>query len=83
MVAAYGLLLPAPVLALPRHGCINIHASLLPRWRGAAPIQRALQAGDAESGISIMRMEQTLDTGPVLPAKVLRIAPAENRSQPA
>ncbi len=77
VVAAYGLLLPAPVLALPRHGCINIHASLLPRWRGAAPIQRALQAGDAESGISIMRMEQTLDTGPVYLRKVLRIAPAE------
>lgn len=66
VVAAYGLLLPAPVLAWPRHGCINIHASLLPRWRGAAPIQRALLAGDAETGVTIMRMEAGLDTGPML-----------------
>ncbi len=66
VVAAYGLILPRPVLDAPRLGCINIHASLLPRWRGAAPIQRAIMAGDAESGITIMRMEEGLDTGPML-----------------
>ncbi len=66
VVAAYGLILPAPVLDAPRHGCLNIHASMLPRWRGAAPIQRAIMAGDAETGISIMRMQTGLDTGPVL-----------------
>ena len=66
VVAAYGLILPPPVLALPRFGCINIHASLLPRWRGAAPIQRALLAGDTQTGISIMQMDAGLDTGPVL-----------------
>ncbi|MFO1371122.1 MAG: methionyl-tRNA formyltransferase [Candidatus Competibacteraceae bacterium] len=65
VVAAYGLILPPAVLAIPRLGGINVHASLLPRWRGAAPIQRALLAGDAETGISIMRMEAGLDTGPV------------------
>ena len=66
VVAAYGIILPQAVLDLPRHGCLNIHASLLPRWRGAAPIQRAIQAGDAESGVCIMQMEAGLDTGPVL-----------------
>ena len=66
VVAAYGLLLPRDVLAIPARGCINIHASLLPRWRGAAPIQRAILAGDAETGISIMQMDAGLDTGPVL-----------------
>ncbi|HEY2628386.1 MAG TPA: methionyl-tRNA formyltransferase [Usitatibacter sp.] len=66
VVAAYGLLLPAAVLRIPAHGCINIHASLLPRWRGAAPIQRAILAGDAETGICIMQMAEGLDTGPVL-----------------
>jgi methionyl-tRNA formyltransferase len=66
IVIAYGLLLPAPILAIPRHGCINVHASLLPRWRGAAPIPRAIEAGDTETGISIMQMETGLDTGPVL-----------------
>ncbi|MEZ5777661.1 MAG: methionyl-tRNA formyltransferase [Paracoccaceae bacterium] len=66
VVVAYGLILPQAVLDVPRHGCLNIHASLLPRWRGAAPIHRALMAGDAETGISIMRMESGLDTGPVL-----------------
>jgi methionyl-tRNA formyltransferase len=66
VVAAYGLLLPLPVLAAPRLGCINIHASLLPRWRGAAPIQRAIMAGDDESGVTIMQMEAGLDTGPML-----------------
>ena len=66
VVAAYGLILPQAVLDQPRYGCINIHASLLPRWRGAAPIQRALLAGDAETGVCIMQMEAGLDTGPVL-----------------
>ena len=65
IVAAYGLILPQPILDAPRLGCVNIHASLLPRWRGAAPIQRAIWAGDMETGISIMRMEAGLDTGPV------------------
>jgi methionyl-tRNA formyltransferase len=66
VVAAYGLILPPDVLEAPRHGCINIHASLLPRWRGAAPIQRAILAGDDKSGVCIMQMEEGLDTGPVL-----------------
>lgn len=66
VVAAYGLLLPGALLALARYGAINIHASLLPRWRGAAPIQRALLAGDAETGITIMQMDEGLDTGPIL-----------------
>jgi methionyl-tRNA formyltransferase len=66
VVAAYGLILPRSVLDIPRSGCINIHASLLPRWRGAAPIQRALEAGDAETGITIMQMDEGLDTGPML-----------------
>ena len=66
IVAAYGLILPRAMLAAPRHGCINVHASLLPRWRGAAPIERALLAGDAETGITIMQMEEGLDTGPIL-----------------
>jgi methionyl-tRNA formyltransferase len=66
VVAAYGLILPVAVLQIPPLGCINIHASLLPRWRGAAPIQRALLAGDKETGVSIMQMEAALDTGPIL-----------------
>ncbi len=66
VVVAYGLLLPPAVLALPRRGCINIHASLLPRWRGAAPIQRAMLAGDVDTGVCLMRMDSGLDTGPVL-----------------
>lgn len=66
VVAAYGLILPQPVLDAPRHGCLNIHASLLPRWRGAAPIHRAILAGDAETGVTIMQMEAGLDTGPML-----------------
>ncbi len=66
VVAAYGLILPKAVLDAPRLGCINIHASLLPRWRGAAPIQRAIQAGDAESGVTIMQMDEGLDTGAML-----------------
>jgi methionyl-tRNA formyltransferase len=66
VVAAYGLILPPWLLALPRHGCINIHASLLPRWRGAAPIQRAIEAGDSETGVTLMQMDAGLDTGAVL-----------------
>lgn len=65
VVAAYGLILPEPILAMPRHGCLNVHASLLPRWRGAAPIHRAILAGDAETGVTIMGMERGLDTGPI------------------
>jgi methionyl-tRNA formyltransferase len=74
VVAAYGLILPRAVLDIPLQGCINIHASLLPRWRGAAPIQRAIEAGDAETGITIMRMEAGLDTGPILLTRQLPIA---------
>ena len=66
VVVAYGLILPKPVLDAPRFGCLNVHASLLPRWRGAAPIQRAIMAGDAESGVAIMQMGEGLDTGPVV-----------------
>lgn len=66
VVVAYGLILPRVVLAIPRHGCWNVHGSLLPRWRGAAPIQRAILAGDAETGVGLMQMEAGLDTGPVL-----------------
>jgi methionyl-tRNA formyltransferase len=73
VVVAYGLILPKRVLALPRHGCWNVHASLLPRWRGAAPIQRALLAGDAETGVCLMQMEAGLDTGPVLARRALAI----------
>lgn len=74
VVTAYGLLIPRAILNLPRRGCINIHASLLPRWRGAAPIQRALIAGDAETGITIMQMDEGLDTGPVLLQESIPIA---------
>jgi len=74
VVAAYGLILPQAVLDIPRAGCLNIHASLLPRWRGAAPIQRAIEAGDAETGIAIMRMEAGLDTGPTLLVERMPIA---------
>ena len=77
VVAAYGLILPRDVLSWPRHGCINIHASLLPRWRGAAPIQRALLAGDQHTGISIMRMDEGLDTGPVVVRHPVAIASRE------
>ncbi|MDO8942756.1 MAG: methionyl-tRNA formyltransferase, partial [Desulfobacterales bacterium] len=66
VVAAYGLILPQAVLDIPRCGCLNIHASLLPRWRGAAPIQRCIEAGDTETGVTIMQMEAGLDTGPVV-----------------
>lgn len=73
VVAAYGLIVPKPMLDLPRLGCVNIHASLLPRWRGAAPIQRALLAGDTATGITIMQMDQGLDTGPILLQEALPI----------
>jgi methionyl-tRNA formyltransferase len=74
VVAAYGLILPRDILAVPRRGCINIHASLLPRWRGAAPIQRVLLAGDRETGITIMQMDEGLDTGPVLLREAIPIS---------
>jgi methionyl-tRNA formyltransferase len=77
VVAAYGLILPAPILVAPRLGCLNIHASLLPRWRGAAPIQRALLAGDSETGITIMQMDEGLDTGPMLLREAVTIAADE------
>ena len=75
VVGAYGLLLPRPVLDAPRLGCINLHASLLPRWRGAAPIERAILAGDRETGISIFQMEEGLDTGPVYAMRSVPIGP--------
>lgn len=77
VVAAYGLILPKAVLELPRLGCINIHASLLPRWRGAAPIHRAIEAGDAETGITIMQMDEGLDTGAMLLTRRLPIQPTD------
>ncbi|MBE7212279.1 MAG: methionyl-tRNA formyltransferase [Gluconacetobacter diazotrophicus] len=75
VVAAYGLILPPAMLEAPRHGCLNIHASLLPRWRGAAPIQAAILHGDPETGITIMRMEEGLDTGPMLSREAVPIGP--------
>ena len=75
VVAAYGLLLPAAMLTAPRFGCLNVHASLLPRWRGAAPVQHAILAGDPETGITIMQMAAGLDTGPILMRQALPIAP--------
>ncbi len=77
VVAAYGLILPQAVLDLPRLGCVNIHASLLPRWRGAAPIQRAILAGDRETGITLMQMDAGLDTGPILARAALPIDPQD------
>src|SRR5215469_2007925 len=74
VVVAYGLILPPPVLAAPSLGCFNLHASLLPRWRGAAPINRAIMAGDAETGVAVMRMEAGLDTGPVAMVERVPIA---------
>lgn len=76
VVVAYGLLLPKPILDAPRLGCFNVHASLLPRWRGAAPIQRAIMSGDAQSGVTIMRMEEGLDTGPMCKVGRIAITPA-------
>ena len=73
VVVAYGLLLPRPVLEAPRHGCNNLHASMLPRWRGAAPIQRAIMAGDSQTAVMVMRMEEGLDTGPVCATRVVTI----------
>lgn len=81
VVVAYGLLLPQAILDAPREGCLNIHASLLPRWRGAAPIHRAIMAGDAETGICIMQMEAGLDTGPVLMRARTAIRPQETTAQ--
>jgi methionyl-tRNA formyltransferase len=78
VVVAYGLILPPEVLAIPRLGCLNIHASLLPRWRGAAPIQRAILAGDAETGVAIMQMDAGLDTGPVLLERRVTIGPEDD-----
>ena len=78
VVAAYGLILPPWLLALPRHGCLNIHASLLPRWRGAAPIQRAIEAGDDVTGVTIMQMDAGLDTGPMLFAETIEIGADES-----
>ena len=75
VVAAYGLILPREILAAPKYGCLNLHGSLLPRWRGAAPIQRAIMAGDAESGVGVMRMEEGLDTGPVAMEARVPISP--------
>ncbi|WP_240232098.1 methionyl-tRNA formyltransferase [Devosia lacusdianchii] len=75
VVVAYGLLLPKPVLDAPEHGCLNLHGSLLPRWRGAAPIQRAVMAGDRQTGVMVMQMEEGLDTGPVAVGEVIPIGP--------
>ena len=77
VVAAYGLLLPQSVLDWPRHGCLNVHASLLPRWRGAAPIERAIEAGDTKTGITIMQMDAGLDTGAIVAATEILIDPRE------
>jgi methionyl-tRNA formyltransferase len=81
VVVAYGLILPAAVLSLPRFGCFNVHASLLPRWRGAAPIQRAILAGDLETGVTIMQIKAGLDTGPVLAQQRVPIDPEANSQQ--
>ena len=81
IVVAYGLILPRAVLEIPRFGCWNIHASLLPRWRGAAPIQRAIEAGDTETGVCLMQMEAGLDTGPVLLAQTAPIGPDDTGGQ--
>ncbi|TWI14447.1 methionyl-tRNA formyltransferase [Aerolutibacter ruishenii] len=81
VVVAYGLILPQSVLDIPTHGCWNVHASLLPRWRGAAPIQRAIEAGDTESGVCLMQMEKGLDTGPVLLSQSLEIGASDTGGQ--
>jgi methionyl-tRNA formyltransferase len=81
VVVAYGLLLPQSVLDIPVHGCWNVHASLLPRWRGAAPIQRAIEAGDTRTGVCLMQMEKGLDTGPVLLAQAIDIGATETGGQ--
>ena len=81
VVVAYGLILPQAILDAPRHGCLNIHASLLPRWRGAAPIHRAIMSGDAQTGVCIMQMEAGLDTGPVLSRHKVEIMARETTQQ--
>ena len=81
VVVAYGLILPQKVLDIPTHGCWNVHASLLPRWRGAAPIQRAIEAGDTETGVCLMQMEKGLDTGPVLLSQTIAIGAQETGGQ--
>ncbi|MEO5565846.1 MAG: methionyl-tRNA formyltransferase [Luteimonas sp.] len=81
IVVAYGLLLPQKILEIPRHGCWNVHASLLPRWRGAAPIQRAIEAGDTETGVCLMQMEKGLDTGPVMLVQRTAIGADETSGQ--
>ncbi len=81
IVVAYGLILPQSVLDIPRYGCWNLHASLLPRWRGAAPIQRAIEAGDAETGVCLMQMEKGLDTGPVLLRRQLGVGAQESAGE--
>ena len=78
VVVAYGQIIPAPVLAIPRHGAVNVHASLLPRHRGAAPIARAIMAGDAETGVTIMRMDEKLDHGPILASRATAIGERED-----
>jgi methionyl-tRNA formyltransferase len=78
VVVAYGLILPPEVLAIPKHGCLNIHASLLPRWRGAAPVQRAILEGDSETGVTIMQMDAGLDTGPILLQRALSISETDD-----
>ena len=78
IVVAYGMILPQEVLTIPKYGCINVHYSLLPKWRGAAPIQRAIEAGDTESGVSIMQMDRGLDTGPILAVSPIPILPEES-----
>src|SRR5208282_4063951 len=77
VVAAYGLLLPIPILKAPKLGCLNLHASLLPRWRGAAPIQRAIMAGDTQTGVDVMGMEAGLDTGPIAMRETVPIRPED------
>src|ERR671913_1781346 len=81
VVAAYGMILPKPILEAPALGCLNLHASLLPRWRGAAPIQRAILAGDTETGVAVMRMEEGLDTGPVGMMERVPIGPDMNAGE--
>lgn len=78
VVVAYGLILPAPLLALPAFGCVNVHASLLPKWRGAAPIARAIQAGDCNTGVTIMKMDSGLDSGPIIAAREVAIGERDN-----
>jgi methionyl-tRNA formyltransferase len=81
IVAAYGLILPIPILGAPRFGCLNLHASLLPRWRGAAPIQRAIMAGDTQIGVDVMRMDAGLDTGPIAMREIVPIRPDETAGE--